>query len=100
MPRIRKPFGPRTYSTYILKVHKQVHPKSLTLSTAALETVNAIVEGLEERISTKAVKLALLARKKTLKAQHVATAVKVELPSEIAGHATAEGVKAVTRFCA
>lgn len=100
MPRIRKPFAPKSYAPYILKVHKQLHPKSLTLSTAALETVNAIVETLEERISAKAVKLALLAKKKTLKAQHIATATKIDLPSELSGHATAEAVKALARFTA
>ena len=98
MPVKRKARGAsRTYGSYLAKIHRQVNGK-LTISAAAVDAINSLVEDLEDRVSGRAIQLARLAKKKTLKASHVQTATRLIFPREVGAHAVAEGVKAIVKF--
>lgn len=86
------------YATYIHKVHKQLHPKGITISGKGMEVLNALIEDLEQRISTEAFNLSKYQKKSTLSAKHIQTATKLVFPHEMGGMAISEGTKAVTKF--
>ena len=88
-----------TYGTYIYKVLKSVHPE-LGIGTGGILCLNALTEDLEGRLTRDAGKYAKFQKKSTLSARHVMTATKTLLPGDLAGHAVAEGTKAVARYTA
>jgi histone H2B len=88
-----------TWSTYIYKVLKQVHPET-GISTKAMSIMNSFVNDIFERIADEAARLARVNKKSTLSSREVQTAVRLLLPGELAKHAVSEGTKAVTKFTA
>jgi histone H3/H4 len=88
------------YATYLQKVMKQIFPKEkgITISAKAMEVVNAMVEDLEDRVSSKAFDLAKFQKKSTLAAPHVQTATKMVFPPDMGGMAIQEGTKCLTRY--
>lgn len=88
-----------TYGTYIYKVLKSVHP-NLGIGTSGVACMNALAEDLESRLTRDAGKYAKFQKKNTLSAKHIMTATRTLLPGDLAGHAVAEGTKAVTRYMA
>lgn len=86
-----------SYSIYIYKVLKQVHPDT-GISSKAMSIMNSFVADLFERIATEAAKLASYNNTKTLTSREIQTAVRLLLPGELAKHAVSEGTKAVTKY--
>jgi len=82
------------------KVLKQVHP-GLSLSKAALAQLNSLANDTLERILQEANLLLRKDQKKqTLSAHEIQSAVKMVLRGEMAKHAAAQGVTAVTKYSA
>ena len=86
-----------TYSTYIYKVLKQVHPDT-GISNKAMLILNSFVNDIFERIATEASKLASYNKKSTISSREIQTAVRLILPGELAKHAISEGTKGVTKY--
>ena len=86
-----------SYSTYIFKVLKQVHPDT-GISKKAMSIMNSFINDIFERIATEAGKLATYNKKATLSSREIQTSVRLMLPGELAKHAVSEGTKAVTKF--
>eukprot|EP00741_Cyanophora_paradoxa_P003615 tig00000093_g3512.t1 len=86
-----------TFSSYIFKVLKQVHPDT-GMSKSAMSIMNSFVTDMFEKISTEAGKLVRQNKSQTLSSREIQTAVRLLLPGELAKHAVSEGTKAVTKF--
>ncbi|CAO3621810.1 unnamed protein product [Cunninghamella echinulata] len=93
----RKPQRKETYSSYIYKVLKQVHPDT-GISNKAMSTLNSFVNDIYERIASEASKLAAYNKRSTISSRKIQTAVRLILPGELAKHAVSEGTKAVTKY--
>ena len=88
-----------TYTTYIYKVLKQVHPDT-GISKKGILVLNSFINDIFERIASEAGKLARYNGKQTLSSREIQTAVRLVLPGELARHAVSEGTKAVTKYTA
>jgi len=86
-----------TYSSYIYKVLKQVHPDT-GISNKAMSILNSFVNDIFERVAGEASKLASYNKKSTISSREIQTAVRLILPGELAKHAVSEGTKAVTKY--
>ncbi|TFL04611.1 histone-fold-containing protein [Pterulicium gracile] len=86
-----------TYSSYIYKVLKQVHPDT-GLSNKAMAILNSFVNDIFERIASEASKLASYSKKSTISSREIQTSVRLILPGELAKHAISEGTKSVTKY--
>ena len=86
-----------SYSSYIYKVLKQVHPDT-GISSKAMSIMNSFINDAFERIAVEAGKLVRYNKKGTLSSREIQTAVRLILPGELAKHAVSEGTKAVTKF--
>lgn len=75
-----------TYSVYIYRVLKQVHPET-GISKRSMSIMNSFINDVFERINCEAGKLVLNNRKQTLSSREVQTAVRLLLPGELAKHA-------------
>ncbi|KAK7462973.1 histone H2B [Stygiomarasmius scandens] len=93
----RKKVRKETYSSYIYKVLKQVHPDT-GISNKAMAILNSFVNDIFERIATEASKLATYSKKSTISSREIQTSVRLILPGELAKHAISEGTKSVTKF--
>jgi histone H2B len=95
----KKKKGKRTesYSSYIYKVLKQVHPDT-GISKRGMSIMNSFINDVFERIATEAGRLTRYNKKSTLSSREIQTAVRLMLPGELAKHAVSEGTKAVTKF--
>jgi histone H2B len=86
-----------TYSVYIYRVLKQVHPET-GISKRSMSIMNSFINDVFERINLEAGKLVANNHKHTLSSREVQTAVRLLLPGELAKHAVSEGTKAVTKY--
>eukprot|EP00158_Paraphelidium_tribonemae_P000751 Partr_v1_DN23338_c0_g2_i1_m18503 putative Core component of nucleosome. Nucleosomes wrap and compact DNA into chromatin, limiting DNA accessibility to the cellular machineries which require DNA as a template. Histones thereby play a central role in transcription regulation, DNA repair, DNA replication and chromosomal stability. DNA accessibility is regulated via a complex set of post-translational modifications of histones, also called histone code, and nucleosome remodeling len=86
-----------SYSTYIYKVLKQVHP-DVGISNKAMSILNSFVNDIFGRVAGEASKLAAYNKKSTISSREIQTAVRLLLPGELAKHAVSEGTKAVTKY--
>lgn len=86
-----------SYSIYIYKVLKQVHPDT-GVSSKAMSIMNSFVNDIFERIAQEASKLTQYNKKSTITSREIQTAVRLLLPGELAKHAVSEGTKAVTKY--
>ena len=93
----RKKRRVETYSSYIYKVLKQVHPDT-GISSRGMQIVNSFINDIFERIAAESSRLARYNKKQTLSSREIQTAVRLLLPGELAKHAVSEGTKAVTKF--
>ncbi|KAG6901061.1 histone H2B [Termitomyces sp. Mi166 len=93
----RKKVRKETYSSYIYKVLKQVHPDT-GISNKAMAILNSFVNDIFERIATEASKLASYSKKSTISSREIQTSVRLILPGELAKHAISEGTKSVTKY--
>uniref|UniRef100_A0A8C4Y2B2 Histone H2B n=1 Tax=Gopherus evgoodei TaxID=1825980 RepID=A0A8C4Y2B2_9SAUR len=75
-----------SYSIYVYKVLKQVHPDT-GISSKAMGIMNSFVNDIFERIAGE-----------TITSREIQTAVRLLLPGELAKHAVSEGTKAVTKY--
>ena len=91
-----------TYSTYIYRVLKQVHPDT-GISKSGMSVVNSFMNDIFDRLAHEASTLAQYNQKKTLNSREILHAVRLVLPKNfstdsLASHAVSEGTKAVTKF--
>ena len=86
-----------SYSSYIYKVLKQVHPDT-GISSKAMSIMNSFINDVFERLAFESGRLGRYNGKATLSSREVQTAVRLALPGELAKHAVSEGTKAVTKF--
>jgi len=86
-----------TFSLYIYRVLKQVHP-DIGISKKSMSIMNSFINDIFERICTESSKLVKIGSKNTLSSREVQTSVRLVLPGELAKHAVSEGTKAVTKF--
>ncbi|CAG2167547.1 unnamed protein product [Oppiella nova] len=86
-----------SFSIYIYKVLKQVHPDT-GISSKAMSIMNSFVNDIFERIAAEASRLAHYNKRSTITSREVQTAVRLLLPGELAKHAVSEGTKAVTKY--
>ena len=93
----RKRKRKESYSIYIYKVLKQVHPDT-GISSKAMSIMNSFVNDVFERIAGESSRLAHYNKRSTISSREVQTAVRLLLPGELAKHAVSEGTKAVTKF--
>lgn len=85
-----------TYSTYIYRVLKQVHPDT-GISNKAMAILNSFVQDIFERIAAEASKLASYNKKSTISSREIQTAVRLILPGELSKHGISEGTKSVAK---
>ena len=93
----RKRKRKETYSSYIYKVLKQVHPDT-GVSSKAMSIMNSFVNDIFERIAAESSRLAHYNKRSTITSREIQTAVRLLLPGELAKHAVSEGTKAVTKY--
>ena len=86
-----------SYSSYIYKVLKQVHPQT-GISKRGMSILNSFINDIFERLALEASKLSRYTKKATLSSREIQTAVRLLLPGELSKHAVSEGTKAVTKF--
>ncbi len=87
----------QSYSTYIVRILKQVHPK-MGISKRSVAILNSLVTDTFEKIASEAGRLVRYNNKGVLGSREVQTAIRLCLPGELAKHAVSEGTKAVTKF--
>jgi histone H2B len=93
----RKKFRKESYSSYIYKVLKQVHPDT-GISNKAMSIMNSFVNDLFERVAAESARLSSYNKRSTVTSREIQTAVRLILPGELAKHAVSEGTKAVTKY--
>ncbi|XP_064479061.1 histone H2B, gonadal-like [Ornithodoros turicata] len=86
-----------SFSIYIYKVLKQVHPDA-RVSSKAMSIMNRFVNDIFERIAAESSRLAHYNVRSTITSRGIQTAVRLLLPGELAKHAVSEGTKAVTKY--
>nr|XP_006013598.1 PREDICTED: late histone H2B.L4-like [Latimeria chalumnae] len=86
-----------SYSIYVYKVLKQVHPDT-GISSKAMSIMNSFVNDIFERIAGEASHLTHYNKRSTITSREIQTAVRLLLPGELAKHAVSEGTKAVTKY--
>ena len=86
-----------SYSTYIWKVLKEVHPDT-GISSKAMSIMNSLVNDVFDKLATEAVMLSMRNKRLTVTAREVQSAARLVLPGELAKHAMSEGVKAVEKY--
>ncbi|KFV53795.1 Histone H2B 5 [Gavia stellata] len=88
----RKKSRKESYSIYVYKVLKQVHPDT-GISSKAMGIMNSFVNDIFERIAGEASRLA-----QYIPSREIQTRRPLLLPGELAKHAVSEGTKAVTKY--
>ncbi|XP_065325532.1 late histone H2B.L4-like [Pelmatolapia mariae] len=83
-----------SYTIYVYKVLKQVHPDT-GISSKAMSIMNCFVNDVFERLAAEASRLAQYNGRSTSSSRKIQTAVRLLLPGELAKHAVSEGTKAV-----
>ena len=86
-----------SYSVYVYKVLKQVHPDT-GISSKAMGIMNSFVNDIFERIAGEAWRLAHDNKCWTITSREIQTAMCLLPPGELAKHAVSEGTKAVTKY--
>merc|ERR1712195_367444 len=86
-----------SYSVYIYRVLKQVHPET-GISKRSMSIMNSFISDIFDKLATEASKLVKYNKRSTLSSREVQSAVRLVLPGELAKHAVSEGTKAVTKF--
>src|SRR6056300_1672138 len=74
-----------TYSVYIYRVLKQVHPE-IGVSKRSMSIMNSFINDVFEKICSEATKLVNYNKKHTLSSREIQTAVRLLLPGELAKH--------------
>jgi histone H2A len=94
MPPRRNYFS---YSTFIYKVLKQVHPDT-GISNKAMSIVSDMLSVLMHDVMDAARELIDREGKNTITSREIQTGIRLVFPGELAKHAVSEGVKAVTKY--
>eukprot|EP01048_Picozoa_sp_COSAG05_P024032 COSAG05_NODE_5468_length_1166_cov_1.086223_1_plen_106_part_10 len=83
-----------SFSMYIYKVLKQVHPDT-GVSKKAMSIMNSFVNDIFERVAGEAGKLVTYSSSKTLTSREIQTSIRLILPGELAQPAVPAGTNAV-----
>ncbi|KAK2194944.1 bifunctional Histone-fold/Histone H2B/Histone H2A-H2B-H3 [Babesia duncani] len=86
-----------SFSLYIYKVLKQVHPET-GVSKKSMSIMNSFINDIFDRMALEATRLIRYNKKSTLSSREIQTAVRLLLPGELSKHAVSEGTKAVTKY--
>lgn len=88
-----------SFSSYIYKVLKQVHPK-VGISSKAMSVMNSFVDDMLNKIASEATRLATTNKHITMTSREVQTAVRIVMGplKELVKHAVSEGTKAVLTY--
>ena len=95
--KAKKKRKPETYSTFIYKVLKQVHP-DIGISSKSMSVMNSMSNDIFQKLAAEASKLARYDKRLSITSRDIQTAVRLVLPGELAKHAVSEGTKAVTKY--
>ncbi|XP_041039943.1 late histone H2B.L4-like [Carcharodon carcharias] len=93
----RKRSRKESYSIYIYKVMKQVHPDT-GISSKTMSIMNSFTNDIFECIAGEASRLAHYNKRSTISSQEIQTAVRLLLHGELAKYAVSEGTKMVTKY--
>ena len=86
-----------SYSVYMYKMLKQVHPDT-GISSKAMGIMNSFINDIFEHIAGEASHLVHYNKCLTITSREIQTALCLLLPGELAKHAMSEGTKAVTKY--
>ncbi|KZT52485.1 histone-fold-containing protein [Calocera cornea HHB12733] len=86
-----------SWSSYVYKVLKQVHPDT-GMSNKSMSIMCSFVTDIFERLSREAATLSQMNHKSTISSREIQTAVRLIIPGELAKHAVSEGTKSVTKI--
>ncbi|OMJ79276.1 hypothetical protein SteCoe_20745 [Stentor coeruleus] len=86
-----------TFSSYISKVKKQVHP-DMRLSKSTVKIMDSFIEDFFTRLCTESSNLMMSVGNKSLRAEDVLRAITLILPGEIGSHAVSEASKAISAY--
>ena len=87
-----------SYSTFIHRVLKQVHPDT-KMTMKSMSIMNSFMNDVFERLAAEASHLAHRNKKNhSITTREIQSAVRLILPGELAKHAVSEGTKAVTKY--
>ncbi|CAG9798758.1 unnamed protein product [Chironomus riparius] len=86
-----------SYSIYIFKVLKQVHP-DVGISAKAMSIMNNFVNDVFDRLIGESLTLAHYNKRHTITSREIQTASRLLLPGELGKHGVSEGTKAVTKY--
>lgn len=86
-----------SYSSYIYKVLKQVHPNT-RISKSGMSILNCFLNDIFERFALEASRLVNYNKKSTITSREILSATRLLLTGELCKHAISEGIKAVTKF--
>lgn len=95
--RIRRKKHRESFSIYIYKVLKDIHPE-IGISSKAMSIMNSFLADLLLRISAEARKLQSYNNRNTLMSREIQAAVRLLLPTELAKHADSKGINAVIKY--
>jgi histone H2B len=95
--KIRHKRRSETFSTYIFKILKQVHPK-IGISKKGMNVMNSFVTDIFEKIAKEGATLVSMNDKDTLGTREIQTSTRLVLPGDLAKHALSEGAKAIGKF--
>lgn len=87
----------QSYSSYLFKILKQVHPDT-GISSKSMSILNSLVNDIFERLANESSKLSSQSGRRTISSREIQTAVRLIFPGELAKHAVSEGTKAVTKY--
>ncbi|XP_010810615.2 histone H2B type 1-K [Bos taurus] len=82
-----------SYSVYVYKVLKQVHPDT-NISSKAIGIMNSFINDIFEHITGEALRLAHYNKRSTITSREIQTAVRLLLPGELVKHTVSKGTKA------
>ena len=86
-----------SYSVYVYKVLKQVHPDT-GIWSKAMGIMKSFINDILEHIAGEASCLVHYNKRSTITSRDIQTAVRLLLRGELAKHAVSEGTKAVTKY--
>ncbi|OMJ89145.1 hypothetical protein SteCoe_8773 [Stentor coeruleus] len=86
-----------TFSSYISKVKKQVHP-GLKISKSTVKIMDSFIEDFFTRLCTESSNLMMSIGNKSLRAEDVLRAITLILPGEIGNYAVKEANKAISAY--
>jgi histone H2B len=96
-PKRRNKRRTETFSIYIYRVLKQVHPET-GISKRSMSIMNSFINDIFDKVASEASRLVTYNKRHTLSSREVQTAIRLLLPGELAKHAVSEGTKAVTKY--
>jgi histone H2B len=96
-PINRKKARHESYSKYVYKVLKQVHP-DVGISKSSMGIMNNFIEDIFNRLGTQSSRYVNYNKKLTLSNTELQTATRFLLPPKLSEHAVSEATKAVSKF--